>query len=137
MNKLNCPQCRELELTEEEFSGTPVLVCNMCSGLWMEKGHLNKIAHPIDGDLEYCTHEYSGEKEISSLNCPRCTDKKMLKVAFIEYSDIKVDFCPECEGLWLNEVSMKQINNEIDALAQIPESWDHKIMVFLSKLPSF
>ena len=137
MNKLTCPQCCDIELTEEKFNETPVLVCSKCSGIWMEKGHLNKVAHPIDGDLEYCTHEYTGEKELSNLLCPRCNDIVMQKVAFIEYSDIKIDFCPECEGLWLNKDSLQQINDEIDALAEVPESWDHKIMVFLSKLPSF
>jgi len=135
MNNLTCPQCDDQKLTNEEFDGTTVFVCSKCSGLWMEKGHLNEAAHPIEGDLEFCTHEHSGEKELSGLDCPRCEKVEMLKAAFIEYSDIKIDFCPECDGLWLNKQSMKKINSEIDALVQIPESWDHKVMVFLSKLP--
>jgi Zn-finger nucleic acid-binding protein len=135
MSNLNCPQCEGQVLEKEMVSGTPVLVCSRCSGLWLEKGDLNRIAHPIEGDLEYCTHEYTGEKTRSGLNCPRCTDVEMFKVYFIEFTDIEIDFCPECDGLWLNRQSLDRINKEIDALQEIPESWDHKIMVFISKLP--
>ena len=135
MTNLKCPQCEDMELKKELVSETPDFVCDECAGIWLEKGELNKIAHPIDGDLEYCTHEYSGEKERSGHKCPRCSDVEMYKVSFIEFSDISIDFCSECDGLWLNKASLNRINQEIDELREVPESWDHKIMVFLSKLP--
>ena len=58
-----------------------------------------------------------------------------MKARFIEFTDIALDHCPECGGIWLDKGELDAINAEIDSLTKVPESWDHRIMAFLSKLP--
>lgn len=135
MNELKCPKCNDVKLKKHEIEGTVVEFCEGCNGIWLDKGELNKVTHPIDGDIEFCSHEYSGEKSVSELSCPKCIDKKLKKANFIEFSDIAIDYCDGCNGIWLDKGELDAINSEIDALKEIPESWDHRVMVFLSKLP--
>ncbi len=135
MSKLKCPKCENVELFEKQFEGTPVEVCDECGGIWLNKGELNKIAHPISGDIEFCSHETSGKKSPSGLECPVCKGVQLVRANFIEFSDIMLDVCLECHGIWLDKGELEAINTEIDALAKIPESWDHRVMAFISKLP--
>ena len=135
MNELKCPSCKNKTLINSEFKNTPVDICENCRGVWLDKGELNKVAHPIQGDIEFCSHEHTGQKSLSGLYCPRCEGEELLKAKFIEFSNISIDYCPKCDGMWLNDGELKAINKEIDSLADVPESWDHKIMTFISKLP--
>jgi len=135
MNEIKCPQCPEAKLLTRDFQDTPVDVCENCGGLWLDKGELNKIAHPIQGDLEFCSHEHFDGKNLTELLCPNCNGEKLLKVKFIEFTDITLDHCPKCDGIWLGKGELDAINTEIDSLKELPESWDHRIMAFLSKLP--
>lgn len=135
MNKIKCPKCHDKVLTKHDFQGTPVDVCENCGGLWLDKGELNNIAHPIQGDIEFCSHEHACCRDKSELECPNCPGEKLMKAKFIEFSDITLAHCAKCDGLWLDKGELDAINSEIDSLTKIPESWDHRIMAFLSKLP--
>ena len=135
MSSLSCPRCQGVKLTQKNFEGTPVEFCGTCGGFWLNKGELNKIAHPIVGDIEFCSQETAGKKSPSGLECPLCDGVPMVRANFIEFSDIVIDVCPQCKGMWLDKGELEAINAEIDALSKVPESWDHRIMTFLSKLP--
>ena len=135
ISKTFCPQCESQEMREEVIHGLKVHICDKCGGLWLDKGELNGVAHPIEGDLEYCSTDHFAEDRVSDVKCPVCKEEKMVKVNFIHYTDIILDYCKKCHGLWLNRGELDAINAEIDRLHKIPESWDHRIMVFLSKLP--
>lgn len=135
MKELKCPKCKNQELTSKDVSGTPIDQCEKCGGLWLDKGELNKIAHPIQGDVEFCTHTETGDKKLSGIKCPRCDGLELHQVKFIEFTDIILDHCPQCDGIWLDKKELDAINAEIDSLVKIPESWDHRIMAFLAKLP--
>ncbi|OGV39273.1 MAG: hypothetical protein A2X48_21910 [Lentisphaerae bacterium GWF2_49_21] len=134
-NNLKCPKCGITELTSNVFEDVRVDSCSKCNGVWLHKGELNKIAHPHEGDLEYCSIEHIAEDRISEFNCPNCHDVKLKKVNFISYSDIVLEYCAKCEGIWLDRGELDAINSEIDNIHKAPESWAHRIMVFLSKLP--
>lgn len=135
MNELKCPICEDQKLIKRNFEGTDVDICKNCGGLWLDKGELNKIAHPIQGDIEFCSHEHTEEKNPTPLSCPNCEGAKLQKAKFIEFTNISLDHCQKCDGLWLDKGELDAINKEIDALTKVPESWDHRIMTFLSKLP--
>jgi len=132
---LACPKCQGRFLNERKIGATTVHECPCCSGIWLDKGELNEIAHPAEGDLEYCSRENIEEDRISEFLCPVCKGSKMVKVNFVSYSDIIMDYCEKCGGLWLDRGELDAIIAEVEKLKHVPESWDHKIMVFLSKLP--
>ncbi|HPN85363.1 MAG TPA: zf-TFIIB domain-containing protein [Victivallales bacterium] len=134
-DRLPCPKCPGVKLVENKVGDTIVHQCECCSGIWLDKGELNLIAHPVVGDLEYCSKENIEEDRISEYFCPACKDVKMKKVNFVTYSDISMDYCEKCEGLWLDRGELDAIIAEVEKLEHIPESWDHRIMAFLSKLP--
>lgn len=135
MNELKCPTCQDQPLISKIYAETPIEQCEKCGGIWLDKGELKKIAHPIQGDIEFCTHEETGQKNLSGIKCPNCNGLELQQVKFIEFSEITLDHCPECDGIWLSKGELEAINAEIDSLTEIPESWDHRIMAFLSKLP--
>ena len=136
MADLKCPVCVDSVLTKHNENGTDVDYCEKCGGIWLDKGELNKITHPTDGDIEFCSHETTQKNFITEHLCPLCTNgTKLVETYFIEYSDIRIEYCKCCGGIWLENGELDVINREIDALKAVPESLDHKIMVFLSKLP--
>jgi Zn-finger nucleic acid-binding protein len=133
--KLFCPKCPNVKLNEKKIAETSVHECGCCSGIWLDKGELNTIAHPVEGDLEYCSKENIQEDRVSEYLCPVCKNTKMKKVNFVTYSEISMDYCEKCEGLWLDRGELDAIIAEVDKLEHMPESWEHRVMVFLSKLP--
>lgn len=134
-NKIFCPKCPSFPLEEKEMHGIKVHVCEKCGGLWLNKGELNAVAHQIEGDLEYCSTDHFAEDRYSGTFCPECPESRLVKVNFVSYSDIVMEYCMKCEGLWLDRGELDAINTEIDRLKKAPETWEHAIMVFLSKLP--
>ena len=136
MKTLKCPICSDSILVKHNINGTAVDYCEGCGGIWLDKGELNKITHPIDGDIEFCCHENPEGAVLTDHLCPLCTNgTTLVETAFIEYSDIQIEYCKCCGGIWLKKGELDAINKEIDALKEIPESLDHKLMAFLSKLP--
>ena len=135
MKELKCPKCKDVKLENNNIEGTLVERCPKCEGIWLDEGELNKITHPIDGDLEFCSHEHGGQKSLTESPCVKCENQNLQKAKFIEFSDISIDYCRTCNGIWLDKGELEMINNEIDTLKELPESWDHRIMVFISKLP--
>lgn len=135
MATLKCPVCPETDLVKHVENKTVVDYCEGCGGIWLAKGELNRIAHDHDGDLEFCTHEHPENSETTPLKCSACEDENLIQDNFIEFSDIKVEYCKKCEGIWLDKGELELINKEIDSLNEIPETLGHKIMLFLYKLP--
>jgi len=135
MSNLKCPVCPEKELVQHDENGTAVDYCEGCGGIWLAKGELNKIVHPHEGDLEFCTQENSEDGVQTQLGCPVCENEKLVKDNFIEFSDIKLEYCNKCEGIWLEKGELDAINKEIDTLNDIPDTLGHKIMLFIYNLP--
>ena len=135
MNHLKCPVCPDTLLVKHDENGTTVDYCENCGGLWLEEGELNKITRPHDGDIEFSIHEHAGEGEPTEKICPVCSDKPLVTKNFIEYSDIKIESCDTCGGVWLDKGELDAVNAEIDKLNSVPDTFTHKLMVFLSKLP--
>lgn len=103
---MKCPACDGL-LSREKSNGVFVDVCSKCRGIWFDDGKLRPYARhllkdspplglqmargpgiPLDGGLE------SAPKQ-----CPRCY-VDMERVNYAYNSNIMVDKCPLCSGLW-------------------------------------
>ncbi len=134
-NTTFCPKCPSFPLVEKEIHGIKVHVCEKCGGLWLNRGELNSVVLPIEGDLEYCTTEHFAEDRFSGTLCPACPGTRLVKVNFVSYSDIIMEYCAKCGGLWLDRGELDAINAEIERINKVPDTWEHAIMVFLSKLP--
>ena len=132
---MKCPICNDKELKREILNGVHVEKCESCEGIWLDKGELNEVAHHTTGDIEYCSHDVPGSNRPTELVCPYCMDENLNMCNFIEFTNIVFDYCPKCEGIWLNKGDLQKINQEIDNLEKESETGVHKFMVFLANLP--
>jgi Zn-finger nucleic acid-binding protein len=131
---MKCPRDNS-ELQTKTIDGISVSYCKTCSGIFLNHGELKKITHHIAGDVEYSSTENVDLTKITDLNCPACSNVKMIDINFIEYSDIIMKFCNDCKGIWLDGGELREINKEIDKLNNNTDHWQHSFRVFLAKLP--
>lgn len=61
-------------------------------------------------------------KELHHMRCPKCG----MELIEIDYKDIKVDKCSECEGIWLDA-------GELDAVARLEKTGLDKLFSVFKK----
>jgi Zn-finger nucleic acid-binding protein len=108
---MKCPKCEE-QLKEIPFLGVKVDSCSSCKGYWFEKDELRKAKDKKEETLNWMDVDLweSEEKFRISKNemfCPDCG----LPLYEVNYGDsnIKVDVCNMCEGMWLDEGEFKKV----------------------------
>ncbi len=110
-NKIKCPKC-EKELKEIPFEGVKVDSCSSCKGYWFEKDEFRKAKDEkeeklswMDIDLWENDEKFRISKD--KLHCPDCS----VPLYEVNYGDsnVKVDVCNLCEGIWLDEGEFKKI----------------------------
>ncbi len=108
-----CPLCDE-GLEEVDLYGVKVDRCSSCNGVWFEKNELRRVKDRKEEDLNWMDIDLWEREENFRISkqerlCPAC----QLPLYEINYgdSDIKVDICNVCEGVWLDEGEFKKIVN--------------------------
>ena len=101
---LTCPRCT-VAMTEHSAltEGGPhvnVDLCPQCGGLWLDAQKLALVC-PTVADLPARRTEIllRGEAAANIPVCPRCEG---VPYEFALMEDMKVDFCPQCSGVWLD-----------------------------------
>ena len=112
-NEIKCPKCGE-KMKETPFEGVKVDNCSSCKGHWFEKDELRKAKDEKEETINWMDIDLwdSEEKFRISKNetlCPECG----LPLYEVNYGDsnIKIDVCNMCEGVWLDEGEFKKIVN--------------------------
>jgi len=145
---MNCPTCRPLTpdgpyreaspahragtslLREKHPSGIEVDRCPSCYGLWLDPGEMEraetvarKRGRSIDrenviADLFRRTYENARHRaEPRILDCPAC-DEVMFEREWTYGSQVRVDVCMACRGVWLDA-------GELDDLARfLGATWE-------------
>jgi Zn-finger nucleic acid-binding protein len=88
-----------------------VELCPRCRGLWLDAGELERIEDVRErdyreelarmADLGYSAYELALQKAGRVLRCPRC-GAEMEKREYARCSQVMIDACPECHGVWLD-----------------------------------
>lgn len=105
---LSCPNCPETFLTEKEKMGVALYICPECSGCFLTQLSLNNFLNfHNEEDWPHMFEIKPGsphtfERSKFSRNCPACKDK-MDNVEFQYKSGIWVDYCPNGQGIWLDQ----------------------------------
>ncbi len=108
---MKCPKCEE-ELKEVPFQGIKVESCSSCKGYWFEKDELRiakdkkeEMLRFMDIDLWESDEKFRISKE--NLLCPECS----LPLYEVNYGDsnIKVEVCNMCEGIWLDGGEFRKV----------------------------
>jgi len=108
---MNCPIC-EKKLEDQVFYNTEVDYCPECLGMWFEKNELrlakDEKEEKLDWlDIDLWDNEDSFSVSEDDKHCPDCK----LPLYEVNYgdSDVKVDVCNVCEGVWLDRGEFKKI----------------------------
>ena len=109
---MNCPNCKKETLEKITFHKNQIDRCSQCHGIWFDHGELRKTKDEEDQFLKWLDVDLwkDGKRfQISSSpkTCPVCK-VNLYEVNYGE-SDIKVDICNKCKGVWLDEGEFKKI----------------------------
>lgn len=108
---MDCPNCH-ISLDKAKFYNGEIDYCSKCAGFWFEEDELRKIKDQKDNDLRWLDVDLWEEKNKFKISkdqrqCPSC----QIPLYEINYnnSEIKVDLCDLCKGIWLDRGEFKKI----------------------------
>lgn len=115
---MKCPHCKS-ELQEKKYPDITIDDCPECGGVFLDKGELNVLATGMAGDIEFCSidNDEHIDKHEERL-CPACVDVKMRKVNLLAFSNLIFDFCPKCEGFFLDKGEAEAMNEELSKVSK-------------------
>jgi hypothetical protein len=93
-------------------------ICPKCGGFWLDHGELENIQHTVEKDYSNelarmpdmigAATRTLKQKSAPLVNCPVC-DKKMARREHGYCSQIMVDVCPSCKGVWLDKGELQAL----------------------------
>jgi Zn-finger nucleic acid-binding protein len=106
------------QMKPEKIGDVTVDFCTTCKGIWFDKDELRQSKDQVDADLCWMDFELFKHKDrfavsAKPLKCPTC-DKNMVLIDY-DNTKVQIDYCPECEGLWLERGEFAKI---VDTLTE-------------------
>ena len=127
--KQSCPKCQG-HLWHLNRKGIVIEMCSRCQGLWFDAGELTML-------IEVYRAIDDSEAENSGVPCLRCeTDMKVLD---FPGTDIEIDRCPACQGVWLDkgELELLRIALKAKRPAGTDQSLNDRAMEILTEAELF
>lgn len=109
---MKCPRCKSDLITkkieelepEGSFGEMEVDVCSECSGIWFDKGELERVDNKIEPKIIEIKRIPSSEEQYVPLACPSCSDGTVMEKVINDLDkDVVMDICPSCKGIWLDK----------------------------------
>lgn len=140
---LRCP--RDHSLLVETGYEADILVdeCPVCGGRWLDAGELERIQQTVEKDHrkdleerpEWSNLAYDVSREMSEerLPCPDCGEE-MARIEYARVSQVVVDLCPECRGLWLDQGELERLEvffERIQAESPLQIPWYVRLSLLL------
>lgn len=102
---LKCPACQS-PLKPEVIAGITLDLCPQCGGCWLDDGETQSLVRRFSQlsaipylDLRTVFHHPRPPHPNAQRRCPRC-NVIMDNINYAYNSNILVDRCPQCHGLW-------------------------------------
>jgi Zn-finger nucleic acid-binding protein len=120
-----CPLCRTpTELIK--YEAVPVHSCGTCGGHWLTEVKLDAILRrreidmpaPVKQKVVELAAEANSGQELLCLSC----GTPMIKEPFKHWSDITLDRCRKCNGLWLDRHELEKCQVYWEYLQDHPEA---------------
>ncbi|MCK5475341.1 MAG: zf-TFIIB domain-containing protein [Candidatus Pacebacteria bacterium] len=113
---MKCPKCRLEDLKEIEINDVKIDRCKYCGGLWFDKDELKVTRDSRDKNLSWLDFDLweDGSKLMvsgRSVNCPK-DGKPLFKIKYGN-TDVMVDICLDCHGVWLDKNELDKIISEL------------------------
>jgi len=138
----HCPKCVDIPMSERRLSDnmTKIDICPQCRGGWFDATELARSLSTAVEDLDV---PKSAEK--SERSCPKCKIH-LMKFLYPE-TNIEIDVCKSCHGIWLDRGEFRGINElrakyqdsekmskrEIDKLPK-PKTFKDAVVSFVDKV---
>lgn len=108
---MDCPNCH-ISLDKAKFYSGEIDYCSKCSGFWFEEDELRKTKDQKDNDLNWLDVDLWEDKNRFKISegkrqCPSC-EIPLYEINY-DNSEIKVDLCDLCRGIWLDRGEFKKI----------------------------
>lgn len=117
MESLKCPGCGEPMQKKKEADLTTD-VCVSCGCIFLDKGELNELATGMAGDIEYCSIDNDAHRDKFPIRkCARCENQTLQKINLLRLSHTIFDYCPKCEGLFLDKNELELMNKELSNIS--------------------
>ncbi|MFA5877786.1 MAG: zf-TFIIB domain-containing protein [Candidatus Staskawiczbacteria bacterium] len=127
---MKCPSCEKETLEKVILLNVEVDHCKECLGLWFDKDELRQAKDERDKNLNWLDIDlWKDQKKFvlsrSGRLCPHC--RMPLYEVRYDNSQVTVDLCNLCEGIWLDKAEFKGI------IKYLKEKSDYEILYNLSK----
>jgi Zn-finger nucleic acid-binding protein len=132
--ELSCPACAS-HLARYRAFGVGFEGCPRCRGVWLDRDELralkDKATEEPWTDLRWMDDEVEALEGASAMpagaDCPRC-DEPLVSAAF-GGSDVLLDLCPSCKGVWLDYGELRALQEHLRRkLAETtPEEMRHNV----------
>lgn len=108
---MKCPQC-DIGLEQTLLADVEIDYCPRCYGLWFEENELQWAQNKKDQELKWLDidlwkHEEEFHVDVGGKLCP--VDRLPLYEVRYGDSDIQVDVCSVCHGIWLDRGEFKEV----------------------------
>lgn len=126
-----CPICQS-DLDKKSYKGVSLDECPKEHGTFFDRGELTRAKTATDPDLSFLDFDLFDTpvegQQASRKQCPK-DDEQMVTVRYGN-SHVKVDLCPTCNGVWLDQDELEKIlsylerfvqNQSVDDLAKMSE----------------
>ncbi|MBN2407454.1 MAG: zf-TFIIB domain-containing protein [Elusimicrobia bacterium] len=112
---MNCPRCSAV-LDDHILQGKIYHKCDGCGGLWFDRGELAQIKQEKNWfTIDSAANPSAARINEGDMKCPR-DGFNLRSIEYEHETGVKVDICPECEGLWLDA-------GEVKAIHKAGETW--------------
>jgi len=96
----------------------PVDQCGKCGGIWLDHGELEAVqdirVNDYSSELEAIPTYFDNAFEMALAktegvySCPKCK-REMEKREYAYCSQIMIDVCPSCRGIWLHQDELSEL----------------------------
>lgn len=122
----HCPVC-SVPFQQKIDADLAIEVCPGCGGLFFDKGELNVLATGLAGDIEcYSIDTDAHQDEFATRICPKCPEQEMRKVNLLRLSELIFDYCPHCDGFFLDKGEVQQMNDELRRLSSTGKDEEYR-----------
>lgn len=120
-----CPNCKNKELQPLQIGNITIDNCADCKGSWFDYAELDKIkdfkisdANWFDVDL------FSDETKFSTSNSDKLCPKDNHSLFTLKYanSEVEVDVCKECKGIWLDKGEFENL------MKYVEDNWTKEVL---------
>ncbi len=128
---LTCPN-DSTALAAVQVEAIPVDQCPTCGGYWLKRGEMEQLGEKHQAHLKPITAGKIGISH-SKRKCPE-DGTSLREHRFAEHTDIKIDQCPKCQGIWLDKAELSSILSYLDEGPHTEPTLSERAMLFLYQL---